>query len=96
MVGHGRPCPKAFRQKCGDEGKVYRYGLNPEVAAAVFNAKVYEVLGPFRIGQASHLLMVDEFIPAELTPERYQEILQKIFQEWLVAELTYIQHARSE
>jgi hypothetical protein len=31
--------------------------------------------------------MIDKFLAAELTPERYQEILKNMFNQWLVMEL---------
>ena len=37
--------------------------------------------------------MVEEFIAAELTPETRQQILDKLFQEWLESELNYLIHA---
>ena len=36
--------------------------------------------------------MVERFIPAELTPERYDEILDRLFQDWLNRELNYMLH----
>jgi parvulin-like peptidyl-prolyl isomerase len=81
------------RYHCGCEGKVYRWNLKPDIAAIVFSARIGDVIGPFTIDQTSHLLMVEEFIPAELTKVRYQEILNKIFKEWLDAELNYMLHS---
>lgn len=81
---------KKRRLQCGYEGELYRWSLKPDIAAVVFSGKLGEVFGPFSTEQGFHLLMVEEFIPAELTPERYQEILDKIFQEWLVNELNYL------
>lgn len=49
-------------------------------------------MGPLKTVQGYHLLRVEEFISAELTPQRYQELLDKMFQEWLDAELTYMLH----
>ncbi|MFM7424755.1 MAG: hypothetical protein ACKO7W_07170 [Elainella sp.] len=39
------------------------------------------------------LLMVEEFISAELTPEIRQEIIQRLFREWLESELNYLIYA---
>lgn len=75
---------------CGYEGKFYRWNLKPELSAIVFGAALGKVIGPLTLDQASHLLMVGEFIPAELTPERYQEILDQMFNEWLMAEFNAI------
>ncbi|AFY32657.1 peptidylprolyl isomerase [Calothrix sp. PCC 7507] len=81
------------RINCGYEGKFYRWSLNPDIAAVVFSSKPGDVLGPMMIDKASYILMIEEFIPAELTPERHQEILHKMFKEWLAAELNYFLHA---
>lgn len=80
------------RNQCGCEGKLYRRNLQPDIAAVVFEAKLREVMGPLKTVQGYHLLRVEEFISAELTPQRYQELLDKMFQEWLDAELTYMLH----
>lgn len=81
------------RINCGYEGKFYRWSLKPDIAAVVFSARPGDLLGPLIIDQASYILMVEEFIPAELTPARHQEILNKMFREWLAAELNYLLNA---
>lgn len=81
------------RQLCGCEGKLYRRNLKADIAAVVFGAKLGEVTGPIKTEQGYHLLLVEEFIPGELTPERYQEILNRMFQEWLASELNYMLHS---
>jgi parvulin-like peptidyl-prolyl isomerase len=83
------------RNQCGCEGKLYRGNLKPDLAAVVFGAKLGEVIGPLQTNQGYHLLMVEEFIHAELTPERYQELLERMFQEWLASELNYMIHSQS-
>ncbi|HEY9301300.1 MAG TPA: peptidylprolyl isomerase, partial [Phormidium sp.] len=60
--------------------------------ALIFSAQIGEVMGPIQTEQGNHLLMVEEFIPAELTPERYQEILDRLFEEWLTSEVNYMVH----
>ena len=80
---------KKRKLQCGYEGELYRWSLKPDIAAVVFSGRLGEVFGPFSTEQGFHLLMVEEFIPAELTPQRYQEILDRVFQEWLVNELNY-------
>lgn len=80
------------RQQCGCEGKLYRWSLKPDIAAVVFSAQLGEVVGPLQTEQGYHLLMVQEFIPAELTSERYQEILKNMFNQWLASELNYMIH----
>ena len=78
------------RHLCGCEGKVDRWGLKPDIAVAVFSAKTGEVIRPIETERGYHLFMVEKFIPAELTPERYQEILHNMFNEWLANEVNYL------
>ncbi|WP_330948970.1 MULTISPECIES: peptidylprolyl isomerase [Planktothrix] len=77
------------REQCGYEGKLYRWGLKADFAAIVFGSNPGEILSPVKTDQGYHLILVEEFIQAELTPERYQEILQKLFKDWLASELNY-------
>lgn len=80
------------RQQCGYEGKLYRRNLKPDLAAAVFSAKPGDVIGPIKTEQGSHVLTIEEFIPAQLTPELRQTIIQDMFQEWSIGELNYLLH----
>lgn len=75
---------------CGYEGRIYRNSLQPELSSLIFSAKPGDVIGPVTLDQISHLFMVEEFIPAELTPERHKEILDRLFQEWISTELNYL------
>lgn len=76
------------RLQCGYEGKLYRWSLSPEIAAIVFGARLGEVIGPVKVEQAAYmLLMAEEFVGAELTPEIRQEIISRLFQVWLDNEL---------
>ncbi|MEB3179373.1 MAG: peptidylprolyl isomerase [Nostocaceae cyanobacterium] len=81
------------RQQCGFDGRIYRFALKPDIASVVFSAKLKEVIGPVQSEQGYHLFMVAEFIPAELTPERSQEIMGRMFQDWLAAEVNYMLHS---
>jgi len=78
------------RHLCGCEGKVYRWGLKPDIAVAVFSAQPGEVIRPIQTERGYHLFLVEKFLPAELTPERYQEILHNLFNEWLSNEVNYL------
>lgn len=80
------------RLQCGYEGRFYRRGLNPEVAAAIFGARLGEIIGPLSSEQGYDLFLVEEFIAAELTPEIRQDIIDRLFQEWLNSELNYLLH----
>lgn len=78
------------RYHCGYEGKLYRWSFQPELSAIIFSATPGHLIGPLSIDQASHLLMVEEFIPAELTAELYQARLKQLFDEWLTTELNFL------
>ena len=80
------------RYYCGYEGKVYRHNFPPDIAAAIFSASLGEVVGPLKTEQGYHLFMIEEFIQAELTPQRRQEILNRLFAEWLEGEFNYTIH----
>ena len=84
------------RHLCGCEGKVYRWGLKPDIAVAVFSAKPGKVIRPIQTDLGYHLFMVEKFLPAELTPERHEEILQNMFNEWLSSEVNYLLYNQSE
>lgn len=71
------------RRTCGYEGIVYRRNLHPDLANVAFSAKVGEVMTPICLQQTSHILLVEDFIPAELTTARYEEILNHLLQSWL-------------
>lgn len=80
------------RQQCGCEGELERWAIKPDIAPFVFNAPIGEVIGPIATELGYHLLMVEEFIPAELTPQRYKDILDGMFKQWLASELNYMLH----
>jgi parvulin-like peptidyl-prolyl isomerase len=77
------------RYQCGYEGAVYRWNLKPEIAAAAFGATPGEVVRPVQTDQGFHLLLVEEFLPAQLTAEIREEILSTLFREWLSGELNH-------
>jgi parvulin-like peptidyl-prolyl isomerase len=81
------------RHLCGCAGKIDRWNLNPQLAALIFGAKIGEVTEPIKTDQGYHLFLVEEFIPAQLTPQRYQEILDSMFKQWLESELNYRLHS---
>ena len=78
------------RYHCGYEGKVSRWSLTPELATKAFAANPGEIILPFQTQQGHHILMVEEFIPGKLTPQIYEEILEKMFTQWLSSELNYL------
>ncbi len=81
------------RYKCGYEGQVYRWALQSDIAAIVFSTPPQQLIGPIKTEQGYHLFKVENLIPAELTSQRYEEILNNMFQQWLVAELDYLLHS---
>jgi parvulin-like peptidyl-prolyl isomerase len=78
------------RQQCGFEGIIYRFALSPDIASVLFNTPPKQLIGPLKTEQGYHLLIVEELIPAELTTQRYQEILDHMFQQWLNSELEHM------
>jgi parvulin-like peptidyl-prolyl isomerase len=78
------------RQKCGYEGKIYRWAIQSNIAEIVFATPPKQLTGPFQSEQGYHLFMVEEVIAAELTPQRYEEILNNMFQQWLTSEVQYL------
>jgi parvulin-like peptidyl-prolyl isomerase len=78
------------RRRCGFEGVLQRWALPPNLAAAVLGLPIGQVTQPVHTDQGYHLLMIEELIPAALTPEIRQEILERKFQDWLSNELNYL------
>jgi parvulin-like peptidyl-prolyl isomerase len=83
------------RLRCGYDGRLHRWDFPPDMAAIVFGGTSGELLGPFAVEQGYDLLMVSEFIAAELTDETREIILERLFQEWLESELNYLIHNRN-
>jgi parvulin-like peptidyl-prolyl isomerase len=81
------------RLACGFEGKLSRWQLKPDIAARVFAAAPHQVIGLIHSEAGYELLMVEEFIAPDLTPETHQQILDHLFQEWLDSELNYLIHS---
>jgi parvulin-like peptidyl-prolyl isomerase len=82
--------------QCGYLGKVYRHDLKPNMATFVFEATPGVVMAPLPSEQGYHIFLVEEFIPAELTHELYQTLLNKMFQNWLARELDYMLFNKTE
>ncbi len=82
------------RYHCGYEGKIGRWSLPAYLAEAIGNANIGQVVGPIpsQDQKQYHLLMVQDFIPAELTSERHEYIINRLFQEWLEGEFNSIVH----
>lgn len=84
------------RYVCGYEGKVYRWNFAPDIAAAIFKTPipVNEIIGPIKSDLGYHLFRIEDYIPAELTSERHQEIIDRLFKQWLDSELNYAIHSK--
>ncbi|PSB20760.1 peptidylprolyl isomerase [filamentous cyanobacterium CCP1] len=80
------------RLQCGYEGRFYRWSLKAELAAAIFGSSLGTLIGPLKNEHGYDLFLVEEFISAELTPVVRQEIIDRLFKEWLVRELNYLIH----
>lgn len=80
------------RYRCGCEGTIERRNLLPAIASAVFGHPVGKIIEPIPIEKAYHLVLAEELIPAELTPKKKQTLRNRMFQEWLDSELTYMLH----
>ncbi|MEL6439035.1 MAG: peptidylprolyl isomerase [Cyanobacteria bacterium J06621_8] len=83
------------RYVCGYEGKVHRWDYPPDIAAAIFKTPIItgEVMGPIKSPQGYHLFKIEDYSPAQLTPEVRQEIIDKNFAQWLRGELNYLLHS---
>ncbi|MEY2977775.1 MAG: hypothetical protein RLZZ435_1914, partial [Cyanobacteriota bacterium] len=78
------------RYQCGYEGRLYRWKIRPEISPTIFAAETHVVTPPLMTEQGSHLFWVEDCIPAQLTSEIRDEILKQMFDEWLMAEYTYL------
>jgi parvulin-like peptidyl-prolyl isomerase len=81
------------RLTCGFEGKLSRWQLKPDIAARVFGSNPGEIVGLIQSEEGFEIWMVEEFIPAELTPEVRERILNQLFSEWIESELNYLIHS---
>ncbi|PLZ95126.1 peptidylprolyl isomerase [Fischerella thermalis CCMEE 5268] len=75
------------RQKCGYEGKFYRWAIQANMVEVVLGNPPKRIIGPLKSEQGYHILMVEEVIAAELTPQRYEEIINNMFQKWLASKV---------
>ncbi|MDY7022400.1 MAG: peptidylprolyl isomerase [Cyanobacteriota bacterium] len=82
------------RLACGFEGKLSRWQIKPELSAQVFAAGPRDLIGVIQSESGYELWMPEEFIPAKLTDEIRQQILDTLFQEWLESELNYWVHSQ--
>lgn len=83
------------RYVCGYEGEVHRWDYPPDIAAAIFKTPIAlgEIIGPIKTEKGYHLFKIENYLPAELTPEKRQEIIDRLFEQWLDSELNYLLHS---
>lgn len=83
------------RYVCGYEGEVHRWDYTADIAAAIFKTPVVigELIGPIRSPQGYHLFRIENYLPAQLTTEIKQEIMNNLFEQWLASELNYLIHS---
>ena len=85
-----------YKLHCGYHGIKYRRDLSPDIVETVFNAREGEVIGPIKsANEAYDLWLVEAQIPARLTPELHDNIVNQLFQEWLENELITYMNAES-
>ena len=79
------------RYVCGYEGKVHRWNYPPDIAAAIFKTPIAvgEVIGPIKSDLGYHLFKIEDYLPAQLTPQIRQEIIDRMFAQWLNSELNH-------
>jgi parvulin-like peptidyl-prolyl isomerase len=70
-------------RKGGYRGYLKRMDLSPAIAAAVFAAKPPQILNPITTSKGVHLILVDEILQPELTPELRKQIIEMLFTSWL-------------
>ena len=92
QAAHQHDINEHRRLCCGYEGTVFRWVLTPDLATHIFGSQPQEIIGPIQSEDVYELLMVEEFLPAELTDDVHNQILSQLFQEWLERELTYLMH----
>lgn len=80
------------RSLCGYTGETNRLNFSPDIAAAIFQdpLPIGVLLGPIQTEEVHHLVRIEKYIPADLTPIVRQEILDSLFEEWISKELNYI------
>lgn len=82
------------RLVCGFEGEVHRWNYPPDIAAVIFKTPVIvgELIHPIKSNQGYHLFKIEDYLPAQLTPKIRQEIIDRLFEQWLNSELSYLIH----
>jgi parvulin-like peptidyl-prolyl isomerase len=80
------------RRRCGFEGILPRWQIEPSLSSVVFGAQLQQVTEPIRLDDGYHLIWVEEFLEPKLTEEISRGILDQFFQNWLSSELNHARH----
>ncbi|MFH7243843.1 MAG: peptidylprolyl isomerase [Spirulina sp.] len=86
------------RLRCGFEGRMQRWQLPLDLADLLRDIAVGAVVGPRPADRGySMLLLVDELVEPEQTPETLDQRIDYLFQDWLTHHLaTYLNHLRED
>jgi len=74
---------KHSQENGGFVGILFLSKLMPELAQAISEAKVGEVMEPIQTKLGYHILKVEKWFPSELSEAVREEILDSLFQAWL-------------
>ena len=75
-------------RRCGGyQGILQRTELKPEISAAVFAAKVPQILKPISIEKNAYLIFVEEIIQPKLDEKLRDKIRQELYEQWLNQQL---------
>lgn len=78
----------ATKNTGGDGGVVRRVDLNEQLATIIFQATIGQVIGPIGAGQGFLIVVVEEFLPAEMDEGIKNGLRKEIFDQWLRNELS--------
>jgi parvulin-like peptidyl-prolyl isomerase len=80
------------RRKCGFEGVLARWQIEPSLSSVIFGAQVQQVTEPIQRDDGYHLIWVEEFLEAALTETIRKQIMDNLFQDWVLSELNHARH----
>jgi parvulin-like peptidyl-prolyl isomerase len=72
-----------LRRRGGYRGVVRRTEMNPEISAAVFGAKLPQVLKPIVTAKGVHLILLEEVVKPQLDNTLRHQIVADLFSEWI-------------
>jgi parvulin-like peptidyl-prolyl isomerase len=83
---------KQSQENAGFVGVRFLIELMQEIADAIADATVGEIIGPIQTRLGYHILRVEKWFPTELSDSVREKILQSLFQSWLQAQRDPTQH----